>query len=181
MTVNLTAPNLQRLFSGPLMADELERRYLAGIAAVYRLEPSAFGPDLDPAASIMTAIDLTLPVIDWDSPSRVDGITPDQQRITVLSYAVTGDRTPLTWVPGERQIGNPPERFGITSGHVTIVLTGNQTTAERVATATARIRRHVDANRAHQTVELLKWRDDTARRIRDAVKARRALLDTLPV
>ncbi|MFC7789729.1 hypothetical protein ACU045_12215 [Microbacterium sp. MAHUQ-60] len=146
---------------------------------VYRLEPSAFGPDLDPAASIMTAIDLSLPTIDWDTPQRVDGITPEQRRITIVSYPVTGPSAPLTWIPRQRQIGMPPALFGLSGGAVAVVCTGHALSEDTIATATARARRHIETEQAHQATELQTWRDDTARRIRDAVNARRELISTL--
>ncbi|MDQ0645534.1 hypothetical protein [Microbacterium murale] len=40
MTVNLTPPKPVRMFNGPLLRDMLDDHYVAGIAAVYRLEPA---------------------------------------------------------------------------------------------------------------------------------------------
>lgn len=179
-TINIDPPALIGLFHGALLRDELEQRYIAGIAAVYRLEPVSFAPELDPATSIMTAIDIQLPVIDWDAPTRVDGITRDQQRITVINYPVTGDTRPLTWVPTTRQLGTAPARFGLVGQRLAVVCVAHTLAEEAIITATTRVRRHVDANRAHLTSEVDAWRVDAERRIRDAVDDRRAIIDNLP-
>lgn len=179
-TVNIDPPPVSELFSGELLRDKLEDRYLAGIAAVYRLEPAAFGPGLDPAAAIMGAIDVQPTAIDWDTPTRVDGVTRDQKRITIVSYPVTGDARSLTWLPTTRQLGSPPARYGLAQNRLTIVSIGRTLDEDTITAAAVRVRRHVDTNRSHQALELTTWRTDTARRIRDAVNTRRPLLSAIP-
>lgn len=161
MSVNVKYPNLTRLCSGALLADELESRYLTGVAMVYRLEPAAFGPELDPATLIMTAVDLTLPAIDWDAPQRVDGITPEQRRIAIVSYPVRGPSAPLTWIPRQRQLSVPPARFGLSGNAVAVVCTGHRLDEGAVVAACSRACRHIETEQAHQIAELQAWRDDT--------------------
>lgn len=178
-TVNLDPPPLSRLFSGELIRDMLEDRYLAGIAAVHRLEPAAFAPGLDPAAAIMAAVDVQLAAIDWDTPARVDGVTRDQKRIAVVSHPITGDVRSLTWLPTTRQLGSPPARYGLAHNRLTIISIGWTLDEETIAAATDRVRHHVDTNLDHQATELATWRANTARCVRDAVNARAELIDAL--
>lgn len=183
VSVNVIAPPLTRMFDTSSVRDQLEDRYQAAHLAVYRLEPVAFAPvdgePADPAARILAAVDLALPSIGWDAPETVNGITSDQRMITVVSFPVTGRSEVLTWMPTLRQLGTPPERFGLSRGRLAVVCEGYKLDAVTIGKARSRVRKHVEANLAHTTAEVDVWRADTARRIRDAVTRRKALIDAL--
>lgn len=170
---------LSGLFSGELLRDVLEDRYLGGIAAVYRHEPAAFAPGLDPAAAIMATVDVQLAAIDWDTPVRVDGVTRDQERIAVVSYPITGNARSLTWGPHHTTARQPARTVRARANRLTIISIRRTLDEETIAAAAQSVRLHVDTNRGHQATELSTWRADTARRVRDAVDARAELIAAL--
>ena len=89
--------------------------------------------------------------------------------------------TPSPGCPCSDRSGHPPSFFGLDGDSLTVVCTGYVLTDDRVNTTTTQSRRHVTVQQAHQKAELIAWRDDAARRIRDAMAARTTLLDTVPV
>lgn len=82
-------------------------------------------------------------------------------------------------MPQQRQVGMPPQRFGLASGGLTVAVVGRMIASERITETTTRVRRHVETNRDHQTAQLRAGRERTTESVLHAARERLTMLSAL--
>jgi hypothetical protein len=133
----------------------------------------------DVVESIVSTWDIALPDIDWDAPRILVGATEDQRMRALITYTPQGSAAPLTWRPTTHLIGVPPAAFGLAGRDIAIVCEAHELEADAMRKAMTRAQRWIDQHRAFLWQERQEWRDNFARIVRDAVRKRRNLLDSL--
>lgn len=166
--------NRVALFTGRDLRDVLEQRTAAAVAAIGRL--STWEDDADAAERIAESYDVAVPVPRWREGKIQFGASPDQRMTASWSWTVDGDVEILALTPTKHLSSNPPYVSIVGSG-IYATVTEHILTAVRVEEISTETERWVTKNLANVVGEVADWRPLHRRRIRDALRKRRELLE----
>lgn len=168
--------NRVALFAGRDLRDVLEQRTAAAVASIGRL--STWDDDANTAENIAESFDVAVPAPRWRDGRVQFGASSDQRMTASWSWAVDGDAEILAFTPTKHLTSNPAHVSIVGSG-IYAAVTERILTAVRVEEISTEAERWVTKNLANVVAEVADWRPLHRRRIRDALRKRRELLERL--
>jgi hypothetical protein len=166
--------NSVALFAGRDLRDVLEQRTAAAVASIGRL--STWDDDAPTAENIAASFDVVVPAPRWRDGKVQFGSSADQRMTASWSWPVDGDAEILAFAPTTHLSSNPPH-VSVAGSGIYAAVTEHILTAVRVEEVSTEAERWVTKNLANVAAEVSDWRPLHRRRIRDALRKRRELLE----